>query len=369
MFCVKCGEELKAEQNFCPSCGHSIENEEKEFPHDMLIRRAHAFSKKYDSSPNILGLSVWEFSKIDEFDPLHKLTYFKHELTHGLMAFSKYEFSQEKIEEIVEEIYPISRKILLSNLKMWFWEQCKTFIDKNDDEFVYHLIEIAKSDIKQIYGLSKYLTIVNCELQDWEGLQSVKTFLKTAEEFYCKNKEIYGRQFVREGRLLHLKEFSEEKRRYDNLLKNINEYIVTFNPALKDEIAQETKENAENQNKIREMNKKSVLIRVICGVLFPFSLILQHLIFSEFNIQYTEFSTFVTMFTAATLCVFVLLANIKIRKTPLVIFLNIISMLSFFPICWIITTLLAWLSKTFMFIAGGFLIFMVLFFHGDRTNP
>ncbi len=86
MFCNQCGKELTIEQKFCPNCGCS-NSQQRQTTREILIRRAHEFSQTYDVSLDIPGLSVWEFSKIDGFDPLNKLSTFKQDLLRDLMAF------------------------------------------------------------------------------------------------------------------------------------------------------------------------------------------------------------------------------------------------------------------------------------------
>ena len=369
MFCRQCGQELTTEQKFCPSCGHPSE-EKKKLPREMLIRRAQDFSESYDVSLDINGLSVWDFEKIDEFDPLQKLPYFRQDLTRDLMEFSKYEFSREEVEILLEDIFPIVRKFMLQNLKMWFVEQYKNFYEYQKQNVTFNLETLAYSAFKHVYGLSKYLWIINYELEDWEGLQSVKTFLKFAETFKCKNEtDLYGREFIREGKLLQLKEFSDVKQRYDELLKNINDSIVEINPELKEEIDEENKVSAKNETKIKKKNKACVLTSVICGVLFPFILIIQHILLTGLNDRYAGVSTIIAFLVGAVLCGILLVADIRIRSIPLVIILNIIGQLLFYPVCLGIATFVAWISKIAIFILGGIIILFVCFLHGDRMNP
>lgn len=382
MFCTKCGKELTDNQNFCSECGHPngehsktlplttlTEEHSNEVPRVTLIRRAHAFSENYDISLDIPGLSVWEYSRIDSFDPLHKLEPFKRDLANDLMEFSKYEISRDIINEVVEEIYPISRKILLTNLKKWFLEQCMDYTEKNKGPFVYNVDAIADSNIKYVYGISKYLKIITCELKDWEGLQTTKAFLKIAEAFYCENNDYYGRNFFRNGYLLRLREFSEAKIRYDELMKQINEAIVLFNPNLKEEIDKETKIADEKETKIAKIGKTSIATRVICALTFPLLLIFQFNFLPVFGVYFHNFPALVIIIVGAILFGLLIVADIKIQNIPLIITLNVIGLLLFFPLCWGISALVSWVSKILIFVLGIIVIAMVMFFHGDRTNP
>ncbi len=244
-------------------------------------------------------------------------------------------------------------------------DQCAIFIDETGDDFVYNIVEIANCAIKRVYGLSRYLTIVNCELQDWEGLQFTKSFLKIAEKFYCKNSESYGRQFIRNGQLLRLYEFSEAKHRYDDLMNQINTSIVMLNPQIKTEIEQEMKANEEKELTIKKRGKNSILTRVICGLIFPLLLMLQSSLFPQFD----SVSLPITIIVGAILYGLLLSADFTVQNIPLIIILNVIGLLLFCPICLLMSSLVAWLSKIFVFIIGGIIILFVFFFHGDRMNP
>ena len=122
-------------------------------------------------------------------------------------------------------------------------------------------------------------------------------------------------------------------------------------------------------HKIKKYSKKSVLVRVICGLIFPILLVLQHVILPLFEIDFDNIPTFVIILVGAILYGLLITADITVRNIPLIITLNVIGLLLFFPICLLVSAFVSWISKIFIFIAAAIVIFLVLFFHGDRTNP
>lgn len=305
-----------------------------------LTNRADKICREFDLYPLMPegDDTVAYMEQVVNFNPLFVLDTLENNLVNILLEKINYKYNESCIRDFVRQCikkhqnYHAER--ILQILKNNFYRDIVDVYKTNKSRHQYQSFESLRRNETKIFYYSYSIYYLADLLNDVDNLRYARRALSYMCQLECKRGYTSETPIKTDGLVFSIEMFSREKALFEKLAEKMNSSIRKFDIKEKNEWLDELIKKEQNSIK---SNKSKRNITTLCRVISPF-------LVPVFLYLYTtmvdfDFDEWIIMVSALVSILSGLIINVKYKKLPITIIGTIVSVVIFYPMCWVVSFL------------------------------